>query len=664
MACPPPSPFPTCIFPILFPLYVRMHVRICVCIIRAWSGKHQKVGPIERAKWRKRDIYYPYIHTYVHTQFGMPTATDFVQDYAAKRAAQMERARRIREERQQFQQQQQPMQQQFQQQQQQPSMSLSYSTNSNNNNKTHNNSNSSGSVLLGTTTNLTPAARSRRIANVVEEDFKRATKAGIITPDQARQLWAMLSDQIVQVENPGTSTLTSSSYNVQIGTPITQELSTRTKRFGNSISLDSLRASIAQFKEKQKEKQQREQEQQQSQLQDVAGRVGGNGGRVRASNNTNEAYELATRVFAPPPASAVAGTAGAAISRPARRELRAGSIEHGTRQVEPAEDPAGGEDMNNWGLRRYESPRKGWRSKQQQEQQHAKKPEWNFDVDVEKNDKDDFPETAPLRRPSSRQQRGTVGGISLGTPSRVNPPMQFDDMPVGDVTSTMGGEASLRPRQQQQQQLQSVISKVGLNKNRMSNIPARPSARSNISLDDVVVGGGERGKTDTFVAPPPTNEPLMPCGLCGRSFRASILARHESACSNLQKKRGVFDTKEQRLEGIEGIREVTATSNSVSQKGGKKHPVAVANTNPGKPPKWKIQHEQFQAAMRAMRQVNVNAPSGGGGSGGKQPMPEAYDDRVPCPHCGRKFAELTAQRHIPKCMTTIARPKGIRPTRR
>ncbi|EAN94686.1 hypothetical protein C3747_26g239 [Trypanosoma cruzi] len=593
----------------------------------------------------------------------MPTATDFVQDYAAKRAAQMERARRIREERQQFQQQQQPMQQQ---QQQQPSMALSYSANSNSNSNSNNNS--SGSGLLATTTNLTPAARSRRIANVVEEDFKRATKAGIITPDQARQLWAMLSDQIVQVENPGTSTLTSSSYNVQIGTPITQELSTRTRRFGNSISLDSLRASIAQFKEKQ----QREQEQQQSQLQDVAGRVGGNVGRARASNNTNEAYELATRVFAPPPASAVAGTAGAAISRPARRELRAGSIEHGTRQVEPAEDPAGGEEMNNWGLRRYESPRKGWRSKQQQqqqqEQQHAKKPEWNFDVDVGKNDKDDFPETAPLRRPSSRQQRGTGGGIAVGTPSRVNPPMQFDDIPVGDVTSTMGGEASLRPRQQQQQQLQSVISKVGINKNKMSNIPARPSVRSNISLDDVVVGGSERGKTDTLVAPPPTNEPLMPCGLCGRSFRASILARHESACSNLQKKRRVFDTKEQRLEGIEGIREVTAPSNSVSQKGGKKHPVAVANTNSGKPPKWKIQHEQFQAAMRAMRQVNVNAPSGGGGGKqsmpASQPMPEAYDDRVPCPHCGRKFAELTAQRHIPKCMTTIARPKGIRPTRR
>ena len=47
-------------------------------------------------------------------------------------------------------------------------------------------------------------------------------------------------------------------------------------------------------------------------------------------------------------------------------------------------------------------------------------------------------------------------------------------------------------------------------------------------------------------------------------------------------------------------------------------------------------------------------PSGGGGASNFNPSMEASvdtDDRIQCDFCGRKFAEKTAERHIPHCET-------------
>jgi hypothetical protein len=65
-----------------------------------------------------------------------------------------------------------------------------------------------------------------------------------------------------------------------------------------------------------------------------------------------------------------------------------------------------------------------------------------------------------------------------------------------------------------------------------------------------------------------------------------------------------------------------------------------------KVPKWKAQSEMFRAAMRA---VKSDDEPGGGGMAFAAPTIEQHDDRTECRHCGRKFNEQAAERHIPLC---------------
>ncbi|KEG10669.1 hypothetical protein DQ04_03441060 [Trypanosoma grayi] len=133
------------------------------------------------------------------------------------------------------------------------------------------------------------------------------------------------------------------------------------------------------------------------------------------------------------------------------------------------------------------------------------------------------------------------------------------------------------------------------------------------------------------------------CGKCGRKFTVEALQRHERVCA-AQKQRKVFNMRARRLSGT-GAERTARTSNSP-------RPV------PSIPKKdWRAESEAFRRAMREARQVDKVLKSGGNARDLPPPTYSENSHYTPCPHCGRKFAPDVAERHIPRCATTVNKPK-------
>lgn len=622
-------------------------------------------------------------------------ATDFVQDYAAKRQAQMDRARQLREER-------------LQQQQQQQVSSPSGGDGASNI--------GSPAPMLTPLTGSPGSASSRppphvprsrhpssghvhasaaaaaadeddgRVLYVKESNFKQATQAGIITPDQARQLWAMLSNQIIRVCPPsgqGNSVSQTNNNTVSVSSLMAlshhSSASSSTGRnsasgnggnFGASISLESLRNSIAFFKREQQRLKQQQQQQQQ-----------GNAALTR-------------------PASSSKVIAAAAPSAPSQQQHRS-AYEMDEDEDEEVEFH---EEADHY-------------AEEEQRQRHqlrgggggggrgSSRPAWNSDVEINYGN-------------DATAASSSAGGVAARKKARTASTAKVTSAARPTVGAGGGGGSKANPSSASSDSAQVRNAGVGAggrpqaNRSAAANNNQNTSRGTPLNLDDVPVGGGGGGGMNDWanayppgMAPPDSRdgnkvssssggagftvpaasendviaaeaaaaarEPMKECATCGRTFRVSVLARHEALCrKQANKPRKVFNTRDQRLDGVEGINEVqrAAPRNAnANTRGGRGGGGGADAATKGKLPKWKVQHEQFQAAMRAVRQQN----EGGGGRFGNgalapppAPVPEEYDDRVPCPHCGRKFAEEVAARHIPKCATTVAKPKGIRPIRR
>lgn len=139
-----------------------------------------------------------------------------------------------------------------------------------------------------------------------------------------------------------------------------------------------------------------------------------------------------------------------------------------------------------------------------------------------------------------------------------------------------------------------------------------------------------------------SNVPMRPCHVCGRSFREDRIAKHTTACEKAHsKQRKVFNVTQQRMEA-EALKAAKEAQRQAKHEKRPEPKVKAAL------PKWKQQHLEFQSAMK-MGRVEPG--------GGPPPMP-VQDMRIECPHCGRRFAEDVAERHIPKCKTIVNKPRG------
>ena len=135
------------------------------------------------------------------------------------------------------------------------------------------------------------------------------------------------------------------------------------------------------------------------------------------------------------------------------------------------------------------------------------------------------------------------------------------------------------------------------------------------------------------------------CSYCGRRFAPDRIQKHEDACAGMSKKRRVFNSKKQRLQGTEAAQFQRAASKAPAP-----NPKKTINGRP----KYVVEHENLVKALRAARKFTAyeEAAAKGKAKGPPPPMPvmqELPDDRIKCKYCGRKFGQEQYERHVTVC---------------
>ncbi|CAH1637569.1 unnamed protein product [Spodoptera littoralis] len=134
------------------------------------------------------------------------------------------------------------------------------------------------------------------------------------------------------------------------------------------------------------------------------------------------------------------------------------------------------------------------------------------------------------------------------------------------------------------------------------------------------------------------------CTVCGRHFAPDRIEKHQEICRKAHaKKRKPFDALKHRLAGTEAEPFINKLRK------GPANPASSTKVNKNLNNNWRQKHEEFIQAIRAAKQVQAHLSAGGKLSDLPPPPPSENPDYVACPHCGRRFNQQAAERHIPKC---------------
>eukprot|EP01023_Acetabularia_acetabulum_P047817 TRINITY_DN5041_c0_g2_i3.p1 TRINITY_DN5041_c0_g2~~TRINITY_DN5041_c0_g2_i3.p1 ORF type:complete len:467 (-),score=81.56 TRINITY_DN5041_c0_g2_i3:1644-3044(-) len=145
------------------------------------------------------------------------------------------------------------------------------------------------------------------------------------------------------------------------------------------------------------------------------------------------------------------------------------------------------------------------------------------------------------------------------------------------------------------------------------------------------------------------------CPDCGRSFNPETLARHVKICKKVfASKRKTFNSASNRVQGTDAQQYFNPRKKETKSSAGKLQKPEESN------PKWKQQSESLRQAMSSQRKIQ-QALARGEDIRNIPHVPSAPDPSlILCPHCGRRFNEKAAERHIPSCATTVSKPSFLK----